>query len=290
METAMNYVLCLSVVVLCCLPVAPMARGSNKDNGDTAPTGTGRVSPGVYKELNEKGELNPPSMVEIQEVTPNIVVVRGVNGWVAFAAYDEARKEYRGSFEWRQFGAARSPGGKWADLYQIRLIAVEGGLFHMTGKSKDNDFIIRGKVQPEEAAVAPVDEAARQELKALQGKWKAVAVEIAGNSLPRDSFPAYIWEIQEDGKTTAHMPGGDFPVAISVDPKKSPRTFVNLHLGKGEFTGKKQYGIYKLEGDKLTVCQAPPGAPENERPTDFNTKHTRNVLTTFERVKEDQKP
>src|SRR5580698_4985706 len=121
----MNRALSLTAAVLCGLLVAPIALGGRKDDGETAPAGAGRVSPGSYKELNEKGEINPLSMVEIQEVTPNIVVVRGVNGWVAFAAYDETHKEYRGSFEWRQFGANRSPGGKWADLYQIRLVAQE---------------------------------------------------------------------------------------------------------------------------------------------------------------------
>jgi hypothetical protein len=165
----MNRFLHLTVVVLCAPVVASMALAGNTDKTGAASTGVGRVSPGLYVEVNETGEPNPPLLVVIQEVTPNIVMVRGANGWVAFAAYDDGQKEYRGSFEWRQFGPIRSPGGKWADLYQIRLVAQDGGKFHMTGKSKTNDFIIRGMPKPEEKLAAP-DEDARKELKALGGK------------------------------------------------------------------------------------------------------------------------
>jgi uncharacterized protein (TIGR03067 family) len=285
----MKRVLYLTVVVLCGPALASMALAGNKDKADPAPVGVGRVSPGLYVEVNERGEPNPLLEVGVQEVTPNIVVVSGANGWVVFAAYDEAQKEYRGFFEWKQFGAYRSPGGKWADLYQVRLVAQEGGQFHMTGKSKANDFIIRGMSKPEEELVAGGEDA-RKELQALDGKWKVAAIEVAGKSLPKDSFPAFTWVIHDDGKTTAQLPAGDFPVAISVDPKKNPKTFVVLHQGNGEYKGQRQYGIYKLEGDKLTVCQAPPGAPEGVRPTDFTTKGTVNVMTVFERVKEDKKP
>jgi hypothetical protein len=138
----------LVVVLLCGAAVASMTRAGDQDKADHTPAGVGRVSPGLYVEVDEKGEPNPLFVVEIQEVTPNIVVVRGANGWVTFASYDEAQKEYRGFFEWKEFGADRSPGGKWADLYQVRLVAQESGQFHMTGKSKANDFIIRGKAKP----------------------------------------------------------------------------------------------------------------------------------------------
>ena len=95
--------------------------------------------------MDGKGVPNEALAVRVLQVTPNILEVRGVNGWVAYAAYDEARTEYRGCFEWQQFGPYRSPGGKWAELYQVRLVGQEGGQFQMIGKSKGNDFIIRSK-------------------------------------------------------------------------------------------------------------------------------------------------
>ena len=132
------------------------------------------------------------------------------------------------------------------------------------------------------------DDEARKELKALQGKWKVATIEAAGMPLPKGSFPAFTWVIREDGNTTAQMPAGDFPVTLTLDPKKNPKAFVNLH-GSGE-QQKKQYGIYKLDGDTLTVCQTLPGAAETDRPTDFTTKGTNNVVIVFERVKEEKKP
>ena len=51
----------------------------------------------------------------------------------------------------------------------------------------------------------------------------------------------------------------------------------------------KQYGIYKLEGDTFTVCITPPGKTEVDRPKDFSTKDSNNVIFVFERVKEEKK-
>ena len=71
---------------------------------------------------------------------------------------------------------------------------------------------------------------------------------------------------------------------MSVDPTKNPRTIDNLHES-GTHKGKKQLGIYKLEGDKWTVCMTQPGVADSDRPKGFATKDTSNVVFVFERVK-----
>jgi uncharacterized protein (TIGR03067 family) len=129
----------------------------------------------------------------------------------------------------------------------------------------------------------------QKELKALQGKWKTVAMEAAGKSFPKDEIPAFTFVIGDEGKSTGKTPEGEFRFTISVNPKKNPKTIDNLHES-GEQEGKRQYGIYKLEGDKFTVCISRPGAEEGDRPKDFTTKDSTNVLYVFERVKEDKKP
>lgn len=129
----------------------------------------------------------------------------------------------------------------------------------------------------------------KKELKALQGKWKAVALEAGGMPLPKETVPDFMFTIGADGKSTGTMAKSEYSATITVDPKKSPKTMDNAHES-GAQKGKKQYGVYKLEGDKLTVCITAPGAAESDRPKSFDTKDTRNVVFVFERVKEVKKP
>ena len=105
----------------------------------------------------------------------------------------------------------------------------------------------------------------------------------------KDKVPAFTVVIAADGKSTGQTPQGEFRFTITVNPKKNPKTIENLHES-GEQKGKRQYGIYKLEGDKFTVCMTPPGSAKGDRPKDFTTKDTTNVVFVFERVKEDKKP
>lgn len=127
------------------------------------------------------------------------------------------------------------------------------------------------------------------ELKALEGKWKAVAMEAGGKSLPKESVLDFTYIVDANGKATGQSPQGQYQATITVDPKKNPKTIDNLHE-TGAQQGKKQYGIYKLEGDKWTVCMTRPGVAEGDRPKDFQTKDTANVVFLFERLKEQRKP
>jgi uncharacterized protein (TIGR03067 family) len=132
------------------------------------------------------------------------------------------------------------------------------------------------------------DDDVRKELQALQGKWKTVAGEAAGQPFPKDGIQ-FTMVIAADGKSTGKTPQDEFQFTITVNPQKNPKTIDNLHES-GEQKGKRQYGIYKLDGDKFTVCVTPRGSPEADRPKDFTTKDTTNVVFVFERVKEDKKP
>jgi uncharacterized protein (TIGR03067 family) len=133
------------------------------------------------------------------------------------------------------------------------------------------------------------DDDVRKELKALQGKWKAVALEVGGNALPKEAVPDFTYIIGADGKATGKTAKNEYAATMTVNPKKDPKTIDNVHES-GAQKGKKQYGVYKLEGDKLTVCMTPPGRAEGDRPKDFATKDTTNVVFVFERLKEDKKP
>ena len=137
--------------------------------------------------------------------------------------------------------------------------------------------------------LAAGDDDVRKELKALQGKWKTVALEAGGKPLPKEAIPDFTYIIGADGNATGKMAQSEYTATMTVNPKKDPKTIDNVHES-GAQKGKKQYGVYKLEGDKLTVCMTPPGRAEGDRPKDFTTKDTTNVVFVFERVKEDKKP
>jgi uncharacterized protein (TIGR03067 family) len=127
----------------------------------------------------------------------------------------------------------------------------------------------------------------RKELKAMEGKWKAVALEAGGRPLPKEAIPEFTFIVGADGKSTGKMAQSEYTATITINPKQDPKTIDNLHES-GAQKGKKQYGVYKLEGDKFTVCMTAPGAAARDRPKSFDTKGTANVVFVFERVKEDK--
>jgi uncharacterized protein (TIGR03067 family) len=133
------------------------------------------------------------------------------------------------------------------------------------------------------------DDDAHKELKALQGKWKAVALEAGGKPLPKESVPDFTFVVGADGKATGQTGKVEYQAKVSVDPTKNPKTIDNVHE-TGRHKGKKQFGIYKVEGGKWIVCITAPGAAEGDRPKTFDTKDTRNVVFIFERVEGDKKP
>ena len=135
--------------------------------------------------------------------------------------------------------------------------------------------------------VADTDDDVKKELKALEGSWKAVALEAGGKPLPIESVPEFTYIIRADGTATGKMPKGEYSGTVIVNPKKDPKTIDNVHE-TGPQKGKKQYGVYKLEGDKLTVCMTGPGAAESTRPKDFSTKDNACVVFVFERTKKDK--
>jgi uncharacterized protein (TIGR03067 family) len=133
------------------------------------------------------------------------------------------------------------------------------------------------------------DDEVHKELKALQGKWKAVALEAGGKPLPKESVPDFVFIVGAEGKSTGQMGKIEYQSKVSVDPKKNPKTIDNMHE-TGLHKGKKQFGIYKVEGGKWIVCMTAPGAAESDRPKSFDTKDTGHVVFIFELLKDGKKP
>ena len=117
-------------------------------------------------------------------------------------------------------------------------------------------------------AWAEENEAVKKDLALLQGEWSMVSGSADGQPLPEE-MRKQMKRVCKGDETTTTMGGQVFMKAkIAVDPSKKPRT-IDYEMTEGFTKGKKQLGIYEVDGDTFKSCFGSPGA---ERPADFTTK------------------
>jgi uncharacterized protein (TIGR03067 family) len=121
---------------------------------------------------------------------------------------------------------------------------------------------------------------AKKEKDRLQGEWTMVSMETRGAKHSKDDVKKYKLTIKGDKWTVMNGlstgPGRTF----KIDPSKDPKTLdLTIKVGDKE---KVSQGIYKLEGDTLTVCR-----PEDngERPKEFKTTVEAGILVVWKRAK-----
>jgi RNA polymerase sigma-70 factor (ECF subfamily) len=121
---------------------------------------------------------------------------------------------------------------------------------------------------------------AKDELDGLQGQWVGVSREDRGKKMPDEIATQRKLTIQGNRWIVKGRNGPEGDFAIQTDPSKNPKTIdVTLKADKGTFTF---VGIYKLEGDTLTVCLRP--APRG-RPEQFETTKQGGNLEVWRRAK-----
>src|SRR5262245_37018673 len=112
---------------------------------------------------------------------------------------------------------------------------------------------------------AESDPAIKKDLDLLQGEWSMVSGTADGQPMPEE-MRKQMKRVCKGDETTVTSGGQVFLKAkISIDPSKTPKT-IDYEMLEGFTKGKKQLGIYELEGDTFKACFA---APDAERPTDF---------------------
>ena len=124
---------------------------------------------------------------------------------------------------------------------------------------------------------------ATQAQKQLEGNWIATKAErdgkaadaVVGHQL---SFAGNRFHIQsKDGKPL-------YAGTVRVNPSAKPAA-IDLENTEGVVKGKAWKGIYRLDGDTLTICDNEPNLAER-RPTVFEAKSGSGyVLITFRRAK-----
>ncbi|MGL6074751.1 MAG: hypothetical protein ACRC8S_11370 [Fimbriiglobus sp.] len=118
-----------------------------KGKGDDEP---GRISPGEYVQLDDKDQPMNDFTMTVTRVTPNILELRGNNGWVGYASFNADHKGYYGFWEWQSYKGERSPGGKFAELYSTHFYhSPEKKVIVLNGNSvKSNSFRFHYRPKP----------------------------------------------------------------------------------------------------------------------------------------------
>jgi uncharacterized protein (TIGR03067 family) len=115
----------------------------------------------------------------------------------------------------------------------------------------------------------------QKELAQLQGTWRGVGGEEAGTILtPEEARKEEAEFIFKENTLTIRMHGKvlrEFKVA--VDPSTDPKE-LDLRFTQGKDEGKVCLAIYRIDGDRLTICAATKLRParDERRPNVFSTQ------------------
>jgi uncharacterized protein (TIGR03067 family) len=116
------------------------------------------------------------------------------------------------------------------------------------------------------------DKAQSEKLKPFQGSW----------ATDGDGIDAK-WTFEGE-KLKATVNGTDYTCKVKVDTDAKPNATLDLDIEDGpeESKGKTSKCIYKLDGEKLTLCVSLPG---KDRPKDFAQVEDESYLFTLKKQK-----
>ena len=118
------------------------------------------------------------------------------------------------------------------------------------------------------SAGAQENEAVKKDLAQLQGEWPMVSGSADGQPMP-DLLLKQMKRVCKGDEAAATMAGQIYIKAkVTIDPSKKPKT-IDYQMTDGFTKGKKQLGIYEVDGESFKSCFGKPGA---ERPADFTSK------------------
>jgi RNA polymerase sigma-70 factor (ECF subfamily) len=130
---------------------------------------------------------------------------------------------------------------------------------------------------------------AADEVKKLQGEWQAIEVEINGKKGTKDDADVKALRLViKDDAMTLPSPVGDGKErkkTFKLDPSKSPKE-IDITSLDGQEKDQTAACIYKLDGDRLTICMPYFTKDPSVRPKEFKAGANDGImLITLERVK-----
>ena len=118
------------------------------------------------------------------------------------------------------------------------------------------------------SAGAQENEAVNKDLAQLQGEWSMVSGFADGQPMP-DLLLKQMKRVCKGDEAAVTMAGQIYIKAkVTIDPSKKPKS-IDYQMTDGFTKGKKQLGIYEVDGESFKSCFGKPGA---ERPADFTSK------------------
>ena len=124
------------------------------------------------------------------------------------------------------------------------------------------------------------DETVKAELARHQGTWRASTSVYDGQDAPAEIVRSITRTVEKDHVVWKRDGKSFAGTTIAIDPSRGPKTIDVIPDG-GKNRCERVLGIYKLDGDTLTICMAAPGQP---RPTALRAeKGSGWTLRTFRR-------
>ena len=119
------------------------------------------------------------------------------------------------------------------------------------------------------------DDAAKKDLRALQGAWVIAAMEVNGMDVPADKLEGTVLTIKDDRYAVKIKDKVINTAVIELNPKKDPKE-LNMTPQEGAAKDKLHKAIYKIDGDTFKMARGLNA--EQERPDQFATWPGTNVF------------
>jgi uncharacterized protein (TIGR03067 family) len=130
------------------------------------------------------------------------------------------------------------------------------------------------------------DKAVQEEIERHQGIWRTSTSVYDGQEAPAEVVRSITRTVDKDHVVWKRDGKSFAGTKIELDPSRDPKAIDVIPDG-GQDRGERVLGIYKLEGDRLTICMAAPGQP---RPKAFKAeKGSGHTLRTFIRERASEK-